>query len=324
MEWNLKKVQGLIDEMVEEDLNLDYKAGDALQRNDKHTNEISKDISAFANSDGGVIIYGIQEDKQHKHLPGVISAIDRKIISKEWLEHIIQSTIRPRIENVVIYPIPIDENSDLVLYVVEIPQSSTAHQANDKKYYKRYNFNSEPMYDYEIRDILNRTKFPIIDLEFQITKTTYELKSDLPIPPSFSGGRLIFPEKEFRTDYTISIYAQNNGKVLANYINAYVFIPTILLEKGQSSNESITQIFMDNTIRDIVDMQVSYPGRSIPKYGPSRYDPILPTRKMKIERVEINGNFLNSDDLIQWIVFSDNSEPRKGEIQFKDIKVIEK
>jgi hypothetical protein len=180
------------------------------------------------------------------------------------------------------------------------------------------------MYDYEIRDILNRSKFPIIDLEFQITKTTYEVKSDLPRPPTFSNRRLIYPEKEFKTDYTISIYAQNNGKIWANYINAYVFIPTILLVNRKDSNEPITQIFIDNTIRDIVDMQVSYPGHSIPKYGPSRYDPILPTRNMRLDQVKIDGNFLNGDDHIQWIVFSDNSEPRKGEIQFKDIKVIEK
>jgi len=218
MDWNLKRIKELLDHRIEENLNLDYKAGDALQHNDKNANEISKDVSAFANSDGGVIIYGIEEDKQNKHFPGDISPINRRIISKEWLEQIIQSTIRPKIDNVIIYPVPLDESSDLVLYIVDIPQSNTAHQANDKKYYKRYNFNSVPMYDYEIKDILNRIKFPIIDLEFQIIKTTYEIKSEAPVMPKFSAGKIIIPEKQYKTEYIISVYAKNNGKILANYI----------------------------------------------------------------------------------------------------------
>lgn len=39
---------------------------------------------------------------------------------------------------------------------MNIPKSNTAHQAFDKKYYKRYNFESVAMEDYEIKDIINR------------------------------------------------------------------------------------------------------------------------------------------------------------------------
>jgi len=49
---DLKKVKSFIENKIEENLNLDYKASGSLQRNDKKTNEISKDVSAFANSDG--------------------------------------------------------------------------------------------------------------------------------------------------------------------------------------------------------------------------------------------------------------------------------
>ncbi|SDD31994.1 AlbA family DNA-binding domain-containing protein [Williamwhitmania taraxaci] len=140
MEWDLQKVKDLIKEKIEENLNLDYKASDSLQQNDKKANEISKDVSAFANSDGGVIIYGIREDNQNKHLPESIDPINRSEISKEWLEQIIQSRIRPRIENIIIHPIPLEEETNNLIYVVEIPQSNTAHQASDRKYYKRYHY----------------------------------------------------------------------------------------------------------------------------------------------------------------------------------------
>lgn len=42
-------LQYLIDNEVEENVHLDYKAGTALQKNDRGKNEITKDISAFAN-----------------------------------------------------------------------------------------------------------------------------------------------------------------------------------------------------------------------------------------------------------------------------------
>jgi hypothetical protein len=57
----------------------------------------------------------------------------------------------------LITPIIIDPSrSNEVVYVIEIPKSTTAHQNSDKKYYRRYNFQSIPMDDWEIKDIINR------------------------------------------------------------------------------------------------------------------------------------------------------------------------
>ena len=46
---------------TEENLHLDYKGAGSLATIDGKKKEISKDISAFANSDGGFVIYGIRE-----------------------------------------------------------------------------------------------------------------------------------------------------------------------------------------------------------------------------------------------------------------------
>jgi hypothetical protein len=327
MKWNQHKLEDFIKNKVEENLNLDYKASGSLQKNDKKANEISKDVSAFANSDGGIIIYGIKENYEKKHLPDSIDPINRNEISKEWLEQIIQSRIRPRIENVEIFPVTIDDSLDLVVYIVEIPQSDTAHQANDRKYYRRYNFSSEPMYDYEIRDIINRTKQPRIDLEFWITKQTYEVNPHVTKQPKFYRDSNGFPqikghEKEFKTDYWLNIRAVNNGKILTDYINAYIIIDSVhLLEEDQEKGEK-TKLFMDNTIRDVVDVKPGFQ-KPIPRYGPSRYDPILPKRTKQLDSIQLCDNIINSDSIIEWIVYADNSEPRKGSIVINQIKVIE-
>ena len=50
----------LISAGVEESAALDYKRADSLnKRDDKKKTEITKDVSSFANSAGGTIIYGI-------------------------------------------------------------------------------------------------------------------------------------------------------------------------------------------------------------------------------------------------------------------------
>ena len=159
-----KDLSNYIDNKIEENLNLDQKAAGALESTDSKKTEISKDISAMANADGGIIIYGIQEykEKPKKHLPEKITPIDRTLYSKEWLEQVIQSNIRPKIDNLIIHPIKLSSNDTHVAYVVEITKSTTAHQAKDKKYYKRHNFESVPMDDYEIKDIMGRSKNPKI------------------------------------------------------------------------------------------------------------------------------------------------------------------
>ncbi len=146
----------LIKNGVFEDLHLDYKDSMALQRSDAKKREISKDVSSFANSDGGQLVYGMVEQN---HLPSNLDVgSDPNDITKEWLEQVIMSTIQPRITDVTIHPIPLSTApANRLAYVVTIPRSiSGPHQAVDKRYYKRYNFQSAPMEDYEVRDVAAR------------------------------------------------------------------------------------------------------------------------------------------------------------------------
>jgi predicted HTH transcriptional regulator len=85
--WKLEDLNSMITQEVQESLELDYKRSDALKKTDGAKKEISKDVSAFANSAGGTIIYGIEEEG---HLPKKIDAgLDPNEMSKEWLEQVI-------------------------------------------------------------------------------------------------------------------------------------------------------------------------------------------------------------------------------------------
>ncbi len=156
----------LIQQQVQESIHLDYKRSDALSK--ARQKEIPKDVSAFANSDGGMIIYGIEESG---HLPvRVDEGIPNSTVTREWIEQTILSNISPRVEGIQIQQIPLDASNSV--YCISIPKSYRApHQERARKrYYKRHNFVSEPMEDYEISDVRARSKSvrPLARFEVEI------------------------------------------------------------------------------------------------------------------------------------------------------------
>jgi Putative DNA-binding domain len=164
---NKADLERLISEEIGESLILEYKRSRALSMDSKARDEICKDVSAFANSAGGQIIYGIEEDK---NLPTKLDEGADPSIVKEWIEQILDSRIQPRIEGLVIKPIQLAKGYGFIL---NIPQATSRapHQAPDKKYYKRQNFQSVPMEDYEIRDTLRRATTPVLDVMLSLGRS---------------------------------------------------------------------------------------------------------------------------------------------------------
>jgi hypothetical protein len=330
-EWTLERIQSFIDNKTEESNTLDYKAADALAKTDGKRNELSKDVSAFANSNGGVIIYGVKEhdNPSQKHLPEKIDPIDRTIISKEWIDQVITTKIQPKIEGITITPITVNDEINHVIYVVEIPKSNTAHQASGHKYYKRYNFQSEPMEDYEIRDVMNRGQHPIIDLEFEIEELSYvkELLTNTLFGATENKVEII-------KDIKLKVYARNNGNIFANYVNYYIELNrNIMVEteyenlrkyKKDNSGAVYAEFYGENTIRDVLDVEYKHGflGGSNVKYGPSRFDPILPKMHSRPEKIKLIESYeLFKEEFIEWKVYADNAKPRNGKIRIGDIKI---
>lgn len=134
----------LIKNKIEESVHLDYKDPKALSNNA----EIAKDVSSFANSDGGNIIYGIQEDN---HKPCSLIPINENGL-REKIDQIAHNGIDPPL-NIKIWPVDVNiENNKGQIFVVYIPKKyPNLHYAKKKnKFYKRTNFTSKPMERYEI------------------------------------------------------------------------------------------------------------------------------------------------------------------------------
>lgn len=322
--WNFQRIESLIVGGVEESLSLDYKAAGALQRDDRKRAEITKDVSAMANSAGGVVIYGIREhqDKAKAHLPEAIDAVSRNDFPKEWLEHVIQN-IRPRIEGIVIHPVSIPHDPDGVVYVVEIPQSSTAHQATDFRYYRRFNFESVMMHDYEIRDVMARRQHPIIEVAFHILYITRQF-SETGLP-GLAGKK-----RGVGWAYVCAV-ATNKGRRLANHVSALLSIPKgILMERYVSPGEIETIEGFEyhryeerNIVRDVV-------GRigEFPKYGEHRVQPILPELSHELGSWDLHPNGFKerraAGAKILWEASADDAPKRHGEVLLGELKIVDK
>lgn len=166
-EWTRDDLEKLIADDIRESLTLDYKSSPSLGKESKQRNELSKDVSAFANSAGGTIIYGILEKNQKPYQ--IDDGCDDALISREWLEQTIGTLIQPRVQGLMIRQIPLSEGRSA--YAVTIPQATSLapHQANDNKYYRRFNFASVPMEDYEVRDTIRRATTPELHVEYRFS-----------------------------------------------------------------------------------------------------------------------------------------------------------
>ena len=135
----------LIGNKISEGLTLDYKR-DLNIGTANEKKEFLSDITSFANAEGGVIIYGVEEEEEeiattnNTGRPGKIVGIP--IESKESLilkiEDIITNGIQPRIQNKRISLIDIDSKTMVVITIPKsygIPHMVTYEKTN--KFYKR-------------------------------------------------------------------------------------------------------------------------------------------------------------------------------------------
>ena len=75
--WTESRLQNYITSEIEESLTLEYKSAEALDRNETKKKEITKDVSAMANSAGGIIVYGISEFPRPIHPATSCSSTER-------------------------------------------------------------------------------------------------------------------------------------------------------------------------------------------------------------------------------------------------------
>lgn len=301
--WSLDKINQFIKDGIEENIHLDYKGAGSISKSTDKKKEISKDVSAFANSDGGTIIYGVREFDEHgkTHLPEKIDPINANEYSKEWLEQIINSTISPTIPNIIITPIQVGTKEDnKVIYVVEIPKSNTAHQMSDKRYYRRYNFQSIAMEDWEIKDVINRLDRTDVQLEFEYTPPLKFLKEhpDIETP-----------------EIKIDIWIRNTGNKVIKYLDCYMSGDS---ETAKNLKTPFKQYAFEEQFSNIIEREITIKSETF--VVNSERAVILPNTARKIGHIVIRNNFIKDNNTL---TFQISTEDNVKTITYKGKEIIQ-
>jgi hypothetical protein len=239
-DYTQETINDLLDSNLEESINIEFKSSQALSKEPSVKKEISKDISAFANSDGGLIFYGINEVN---HIASSLSFIDGNIITKEWLENVIISNIQPKIKDLKIFPVRFNDEISKTVYVVKIPNSNVApHISSEKKYFRRFNFQSVPMEEYEVRNLYLRQRESKVFVDNVVVKPIEEKKENqfcfyIEIQV-INEGSFVSEKYKVACDFKESFGTSLNYDTTKNYS-----VTNILKEGVKVSNNTIVPLF---------------------------------------------------------------------------------
>jgi hypothetical protein len=174
---SLNEITEFVENKTPEDLYLDFKVANFPHDLNFDNKNFSKCLSGFANSLGGLIIWGI---KASKNKNGVDAAKELKPIKdlrkfENYLKRNEGKTVVPIIEGIEYKRI--EENKDEGYLVVYIPQSDRApHMAqfSEKHYYKRSGDSFYICEHFDIMDMLNRKVTPKLIVKIINEKLSFE------------------------------------------------------------------------------------------------------------------------------------------------------
>jgi hypothetical protein len=289
---DLDEIKLLVENKQEENLFLEFKTVNHPNYNDKNKNidkgNFSKCLSGFANSNGGIVIWGIKADEDSN---GIDCANDLKPIKElTKLLNIFNSlegqAVTPTIKGVRYKKI--DKGDDTGFIVTYVPESdSSPHMANfaDKYYYKR---NGDSFYraeHFDIIDMLSRRKKPRLKLEYKNLK------------------RILAHGTVWRFEFIISV--TNEGKAIAKFPYLALNVTNPFYRETYGI-DGIGFTGLKQT-RDNLNYKLSYTGGS---------DVVIhPQMTLDIDKLqgEIPKASYPTDVTVEYLLIAENMDTIKGE-----------
>tara|TARA_R110002073_G_scaffold336034_1_gene529964 strand:+ start:3184 stop:4353 length:1170 start_codon:yes stop_codon:yes gene_type:complete len=152
-------IKRLVENQIQENSNLDYKKELSISK-DKDKKEFLFDVSAMYNTDGGCLVFGIEEEKdinnQNTGKPKKITGIEIENSDKliQQIEDIVKNCTEPSISQLIINELEVDGQTVLILGIPKglgLPAMVTYNQTN--KFYKRRNSGKFAVDVYELNNM---------------------------------------------------------------------------------------------------------------------------------------------------------------------------
>jgi hypothetical protein len=169
------EIRQLVADGREEDLHLDFKlvADPNLSRDDRRN--FAKAVSGFANSDGGLIVWGVDCRKNPDAVDCASNApgIENPSQFHSRLTEFTASAANPSVSGVEHRKLPDSSDGDHGFVVTYIPASDGGpHMAKlgEDRYYRRSGASFLKMEHFEIADMFGRRPHPKLTVSYKITK----------------------------------------------------------------------------------------------------------------------------------------------------------
>ena len=333
----------MLEQQRPEDLHLDYKdkrslsptsrGGDGID-NRKRAEDLSKDVSSFLNSDGGVLVYGVPESDSidgtgGTPIPGGPDiGFNRGDIDKETIENLITSNIQPRPGPDLFQVSEVPYANRKLVFLVEVAIGfGDIWQAKDKRYYKRFQYKAEPMEHYEINMVRERHQGPDLKLVFGINDRWETSLSNLESLSSHGEELVVHVGICNAADniaesalIEIGLWPSTNGEAM-NHIHTDRFPDGVF--PGSFQPVGLRQVRWDDEKRDVpVAWSQLYWNGSNPKLGGS-FAPVFRTEapiavaKIPMVGVPISHYYRRTFAYFCWRLQAPCSSPRKGVVELR-------
>ena len=245
---SLDDLRRLIDEQAHEGLHLEFKSCLNQGAWKSLKNRIGEVACAFANTEGGVIVIGIEEENEvaTSLVPVTLTQVDRKAI-----ENTLIANVRPKLDGYEISEIECDSGA---VWVVHVPKSWLApHQAANGVSYARRRYRNDPLDTFELdmirasRQPPERRVFGGLAIEQGQLLFVFENKSDYPVyditldVPSelrlasqqglsiFDSGISVLPARSAHKMHLVSVIDLFEKKIL---LDAFIYVFSFSKSRG--------------------------------------------------------------------------------------------
>ncbi|WP_447963975.1 AlbA family DNA-binding domain-containing protein [Nitrospira sp. Ecomares 2.1] len=260
-----------------------------------NTNEIGKDVSAFANSVGGLIFYGVKCDPNDPTKPKAITGLEPRNI--ETFDRVVNSSIHHPIKGIKKKLIP-DHNPQVMLVYVPQSDESPHQNAGDNKYYVRLGSESKPMPHYLVELYFGKRRKPKLFIKID---------------------RLVKPQRSsFKNNWSprmnLQFTIQNSGKAIAKYPRA-IFLFT--------KNQYVKPLESVSFVTDVRFRILSHfsPRKEVWEFK-DNHDVIHASADQKFGPFGIQYNYAlvlepdteENNPILEWEIYAEKMEPQKGKV----------